>query len=84
MCFSTEFEICDKSAKNIKEELERALNNLAGNRNKNVLVYFMGYTKTVIVFFKFIVVYWTSHATHGPILSARHLKFDNYSLAVDN
>ena len=45
--YSTELEVCDKSAKVIKDELERILNKLADDRKKALLVCFMGYTKTV-------------------------------------
>lgn len=44
---STELEVCNKTAKVIKDELQRTLNKLADDRKKSLLVYFMGYTKTV-------------------------------------
>lgn len=40
-------EICDKSAKEIKDELRKALNSLR-DQNKWVMVYFMGYTTKIM------------------------------------
>lgn len=66
MCvkFSTDLEVCDKPAKFIKEELGRALNKLAGDKKKVVLVYFMGYTKTVSLFF--IIIIWAVTQRASP------------------
>ena len=49
MCFfvySTE-EFCDKSAKVIMDGLRNALNKLADDKKRVVMVYFMGYTRMV-------------------------------------
>jgi len=46
LIFATE-EICDKSAKDIKDDLRKILNRLANKKQTLVMVHFMGYTKMV-------------------------------------
>lgn len=46
LIFATE-EICDKSAKDIKDDLRKILKRLANEKQTLVMVHFMGYTKMV-------------------------------------
>jgi len=41
-------EICDKSAKDIKDDLRKILNRLANKKQTLVMVHFMGYTKMIM------------------------------------